>query len=118
VILASVSRKPIGNIFSRKLTDAENVPKGKVHTPCRYFAYNFDVAFFNKKFTHGAFDVIAYFFGAFANRTGQLAVLTSDLLAGATCAVLIVVWQRNLRRHIRMLVNCYEWLRRAVRTTF
>jgi hypothetical protein len=51
----------------------------------------------------GAFDVIAYFFGAFENRTGQLAVLTSDLLAGGTCAVLIVVWQRNLRRHIRML---------------
>jgi hypothetical protein len=53
VMFASVIRKPIVDIFSCKLTDAENVPKGQVNTPCRYFAYDFDVAFFNKKFMHG-----------------------------------------------------------------
>jgi hypothetical protein len=48
-----IRRKPIGNIFSRELPDAENIPKGQVNAPCREVAYDFDVAFFNKKFMHG-----------------------------------------------------------------
>ena len=52
-----IRHKPIFNIFPRKLADAENVPKGQVNAPCREVTYDFDVAFFNKKFTHGGSPV-------------------------------------------------------------
>jgi hypothetical protein len=52
-----IRRKPIFNIFSRKLADAENVPEGQVNAPCCHAAYDFDVAFFNKKFAHGGSPV-------------------------------------------------------------